>query len=723
MASSPPTSQDVARNSRALTNAASSDKQTLRTFTQDFFAQFGASAHPVGQQPLGPLRVSLADALAQHFGSETLTLAFQQEDVQTLRAAEREQALDDEVAASALDTADAAATLPSRSRTELVAYGSQLFDRMVSYLQRHAALTVQALPTRFRDGETLMQAVRPTNAAIAGLHMWETQQPLYLFNWRITYRADDQREELYTVVLEENGSRLPLLGESVNDEQDERAVDLDALLADAEPAIEQNEAGHSLPLKSPPMTELTRLAASARKYAIYHADLRCASHEAEILPRLHKSLERLTSYYEQQIEEIRDNHDTDGEKRRVLEQDLQRKIAEEVENHRLRVRVDLVSYAILLVPIAIAELTLRSARAPHSLSTVEGNGAHERLHGQQEVVVTVRRNGYSGALRRPRCHACRTETTTVAVDRNGHVTCDDCLRQCAVCREVLCADCGVEPCPVCERKVCDGCGSACWACGERACTEHQSLCPACGDAVCHSCQSECAECGTRQCRSHLRRDSVSGALICGVCAVRCPGCRQFSAQVATDEASGQRFCTDCLVACARCGRRVGPGFFITSAATGQPFCDRCTAPCPTCGTQTPLPERCPTCSATCALCGDLFAHEDAVACAQCEQTYCPRCVDARTELCRTCASLQDGSGESIDLLAEPCGVEPRVVDIAPLYTWRRAENERYLVYEGQGMLAAGGLVVVEKARGDEPPKLLIVRQQGLADLLRRFGRT
>ena len=43
--------------------------------------------------------------------------------------------------------------------------------------------------------------------------MQEQTRSLYLFNWRITYRADDKREELYTVALDEQGQRLPLVGE------------------------------------------------------------------------------------------------------------------------------------------------------------------------------------------------------------------------------------------------------------------------------------------------------------------------------------------------------------------------------------------------------------------------------------------------------------------------------------------------------------------------------
>lgn len=40
----------------------------------------------------------------------------------------------------------------------------------------------------------------------------------------------------------------------------------------------------------------------------------------------------------------------------ALEKDLERKLVEEVENHCLRVQLDLFSYAIFKVPVAAADL-------------------------------------------------------------------------------------------------------------------------------------------------------------------------------------------------------------------------------------------------------------------------------------------------------------------------------------------------------------------------------
>ena len=346
--------------------------------------------------------------------------------------------------------------------------------------------------------------------------------------------------------------------------------DLDEMYTDALPVPgESNADGQPISPKLPPMTHLVRLAEAARKYASYHADLRCVSHEAEILPRLYQTLNRLTTYYGQQIEEVYDTFDPSGEKRQTLEEDLERKIAEEVENHRLRVQVVLFSYAILQIPVAVADMVLSD--------------------GLREAPVQVTLNRYTGALMRPRCHVCNAPVRAVALGRNGHICCDECLCQCASCQDVLCSDCGVEPCPVCGRENCDGCSEFCWACGRRACVVHIAPCPTCGDSVCLTCQTECGVCGSRQCRSHLRVDCVpasdsSTTLICSECAVRCPGCQQYSAMVDICHASGQRFCSNCLATCARCGNRFGPGYWVESSADGKGYCQNCLQECPTCHT-------------------------------------------------------------------------------------------------------------------------------------------
>ena len=703
----------------------------LRRFTTEFFSYFGAAVGEADAPSDGYLTVELGGDLAEHFGKPVLHLCFHNAE--------------------------------GVSGYDLVAHGSRTFDRMLAYLNGRGAATLLDLPSRHTSSEELLAAVRPLNASIANLRMSEQVRRLFVFNWRITYRSDDKREELYTVVLDEDGERLRLVGEP---DAPAGALDLDALFADATEhanGADDSGGGHAAngqqaarPL--PPMTHLVRLAEAARKIAIYHADFRCVTHEADVLPRLYRTLNRLTTYYGQQIEEVYDSHDPTGEKRRALEVDLERKIAEEVENHRLRVEVTLFSYAVFNLPVAVAEMTLSD--------------------GKREATVRVARNRYSGALERPRCHACGEETSAVAVDRNGHITCDNCIRQCAGCGEIVCAACGVAPCPVCGKENCEACGEVCWACGERACPEHISRCPVCGDTVCHACQAECAHCGTWQCRSHLHTDAVRTAegeyqLICAACAVRCPGCLQYSASIETCEASGQRFCANCLVTCAKCGKRVGPGFYQVHSETGKAYCNSCMTECPACGALTPETSVCVTCGAVgchscgaacdvcgrwsckehvhryedcghvvcaehvaycvgggeeicalchagCAICGQPVCTEHTIICRRCGQGYCPGCI-GKSGLCETCAGIAEW-GEPVDMQQEPCAAHPSVTELARQFHWLRAENRRYVIYMGRSGLLSGAVVTVERSlRGG---KVVAAHRLSLADMLRdRFAWT
>ncbi len=689
----------------------------LRQFTIDYFAFFNATVHPLDRHKQGPLEVALPQDLVEHFGKPSLKLGFQQ--------------------------------VTPGSELELVAHGSRLFDRMLALLDSRGALTVQMLPNRHPSSQELMTALRPVNATVAGLKMQEQTHSLYLFNWRITYRADDKREELYAVVLDEQGQRVPLMGEN---KATGEALDIAAIWQDAQPVpLEQDEEGNFLPPKLPPMTHLVRLAEMARKYAIYHADLRCVTHEAEILPRLYQTLNRITTYYGQQIEEVYESHDPTGEKRRILETDLDRKIAEEIENHRLRVQVNLYSYAVVQSPVAVANINLSD--------------------GKRQATVHVTRNRYTGTIQRPACHACDRETEVVALDRNGHICCDDCIRQCETCHEIVCAECGVVNCPACGKANCETCGAICWACGERACAEHVERCPICEDSVCLSCQVECAECGTRQCRSHLRADAVESAdgshpLICANCAIRCPSCQQYSAQFGVCDASGQRFCANCLIACGLCGRQVGPGFFQRDGS-GKAFCLDCLDECPRCGqlttdtiacsecskqgckqcmgqcdfchtmlcsdhlaAQTGCTHQlchehlatchvdnaavCPVCIEPCAICGLYHCEEHTEVCRRCGQLYCSSCVHW-SGLCNTCGTLEQDA-IPVKVTGEAWALEPQVAELVAHYRWRRVSNARFYIFVGDSNFFSRAVIVV--ARGPGGGRIVTARRLGADDRLR-----
>ena len=702
----------------SIAETASASAPTLRQFALDFFTFFGSIVTREEDRP-GVVRVDLAESLTEHFGASVLYVCFEHADV--------------------------------AHGCKLMARGSRLYDLMMSYLDQRSAATLLELPRRDTSSEQLMKAVRPRNASILNLRMRETIRRQYAFNWHLTYRSDEKYEEIYTVVVDEDGVRVPTQGDP-----DARtdAPALDVLFADAEAGLDKEQTGElNDGAKLPPMSQLVRMAQSARKYAVYHADTQSAVHEAAILPRLYRTVNRITTYYGQQIEEVYDSHDRNGEKRLALQDDMERKIAEEVDIHRLRVAVDLFSYAVFQMPVAVAEMTLSD--------------------GVREADIRVIHNRYSGLTERPRCHACGQETTDVSLDKYGHITCDECIQQCATCQEIVCRACGVQPCPVCGKQSCDECGEMCWACGERACPEHIDTCPVCGDRVCHSCMAECSHCGVRQCRSHLVSDAVVNEdgvyeFVCEACAVRCPGCQQYSAHVEVCQASGQRFCENCLVTCSDCGGRVGPGFYQISAVDGSVHCVRCMRSCPGCGLLTPDmircercgAEYCPSCALTCDICGNhccdgtyaRFSHCDHVVCADhstecaaggelvcpicslscgvceqpycdehsrccrhCEQVYCANCV-GDSGLCETCERLIAGGGETVDIFQEPCIADIEVVAMARHYRWRRAGNARYLIYEGHNRITGGVLVVIDAAQGSD--NVVAVRRIGMLEFFR-----
>lgn len=682
-----------------LTAEQSLRHQSLYDFAVNFFRTFGGSVTP--REKDGSLWVDLPDGLSDHFGKPALHLVFQNSE--------------------------------STAQTDLVAYGSRVFDRMMAFLERRGGVSLLQLPRRHQGADQLLRALQPRNAAVSGLKLEEDLERLFVFNWHVTYRSDDKREELYTVVLDSQGNRAPLGDERADGPTRDKL--LDELLADGEPLLpSQSDEGQSPNGASgprlPPMTHLARLAESARKFALFHADLRCVALEAEILPRLHKVLSRLTSYYEQQIGEVYDSHDPQGEKRRGLEVDLQRKIDEEIENHRLRVQVRLFSYAILHVPVAAANISLNA--------------------GAQSVAVRVTRDLYSGQMQAPPCYGCGEPLSALVIDRAGHTLCDGCTRRCGGCQELLCERCGLHNCPVCQEELCETCSAYCWSCGQRACAQHSSHCPVCGDGVCHSCQESCAACGERQCRSHLRVDGVSGGLICQRCAVRCPNCQQDSSHLAPCSASGQRFCTACILTCAGCQRLIGPSFAAIDPGDGQPYCADCLTACGGCGElvgagrqqcqvcqaeccghcgqscshcdallcqqdasacrgcgailcpehvahcelgQEPL---CPACDSVCPECGYSHCGEHAGTCSVCLQTYCAACVgdEGRCEMCRDFPSRY----RPVAMPEEAVASDVRIANLMNRYRWIGHSNSRYTIYLGEGSWNSQVLVVAEGER-------------------------
>ena len=178
--------------------AAPPPDRTLLDFSTDFFTLFGAQITELEANSPQGLEVDLPPELVDHFGGPHLSLYFHGGE--------------------------------PRPGQELMAHGSRIFDRMLTLLEGRSAFTLLRLPQRVTGGEALLGALKPLNASIRDLRVQEGAQWLFVFHWRITYRADDKRQELYSVVVDEDGARVPLLGEELPAGSSALPVDLARLL-------------------------------------------------------------------------------------------------------------------------------------------------------------------------------------------------------------------------------------------------------------------------------------------------------------------------------------------------------------------------------------------------------------------------------------------------------------------------------------------------------------
>ncbi len=652
----------MARKGKPVRTASAID-HSLHDLALDAFGLFGARVSPVRH---GALHVALTPELTEHFGKPDLQLVF-----------------------------SAAHVSPYH---DLMAYGSRAFDRLMAYITHHGSFIRHTLPDRYPALATrgLPDGVTLVNCHTTRVTTRRTGRFLCQFNFHVSFRADDKREELFAVALHENGETIP---------------DWPALLEQSLPTVVDG-----VELRD---DVLVTLAEEARRRAIYYADQQCATLEQEILPRLHKTLSRLVSYYEEQALEIQDRSDEPWraeEQRAQLRTDLHRKMAEEIENHRLRVTVTLFSVAQLVEPTWEHVLHLRRQADDDSLR------------------VPIARNLFTGTLEPPLCHVCDTPTLGIGLCANGHITCPDCLARCHACARDLCLECGLQGCSSCKELLCSDCAVVCGACGQWACAEHCARCPTCQETTCFTCQDVCAGCGTRQCRSHLVADHLATAhLLCSRCAIICSSCARPSAHTATCHYCGQVFCQACVQTCIACGNTYCPAHVMAAPLESGPVCKHCLITCPHCGTEAVTVARCVTCGlegcraclVPCAECGTMVCDAHRQVCGQCRQStcelhsdrclvddepvcsrhvlfcpgcergvchphkqvcrvctldYCPDCMDSERAVCHTCQQLEEA--ELVDLRHEPIGADADVAALADRYTWRSVSNRRYTIYYG-----------------------------------------
>ncbi|MFC1812592.1 hypothetical protein ACFL03_07860 [Thermodesulfobacteriota bacterium] len=257
----------------------------------------------------------------------------------------------------------------------------------------------------------------------------------------------------------------------------------------------------------------------------------------ESLKRLYSTLDRLKCYYQQVKEES-----VQGEpenKISAAEEEYQRRKTEEIQQARVRAKVEVIAVETLSVPVK---------RMTWKLKKKDG------FRDAQAVF-----NCFDGKVVEPvQCEICLIETETFGIAGPDKIVCPDCFTQCDICEaEIMRKNAGQScSCITCGRHACEEHSGICNVCREPVCAFHLLDCKE-GCSVCGSCARYCVECGYEVvwCRDHSLMNS-NHSVTCHSHAVYCVGCKEPHPASNTDTCSscGQTVCFNCQMICEKCKR-------------------------------------------------------------------------------------------------------------------------------------------------------------------------
>lgn len=297
----------------------------LRVFAEAFFAAHGAQVTAQADE----LIIDLPPALAEHFGKSRLYLVFP-----ALQPQPRELSPHEDV----------------------LAFGSRVFDRMLALLAGrgerttlayplHVTATIEALPP---------PALRRPAVVIDELSADYANNWFAVFNFRVVYVSDEKQEAVLTTVLDAAGQPAPEI---------ELRLNTGIPLAESPAPPPEFDAGR--------LFELLERATEVTQQAIAGA---ITAQEQAIKSRLEKVLLRLTTFYRRRVADVDTGDPTQDEALRAeLEQDLARKIQDELQRHQLAVTLTPLSLALAQVPGAHFRLAVTTAPGAAAVTPARPN--------------------------------------------------------------------------------------------------------------------------------------------------------------------------------------------------------------------------------------------------------------------------------------------------------------------------------------------------------------
>lgn len=401
---------------------------STKLFAETFFERFGGQITPHEDE----LIVDLPPELAAVFGKPRLYLVFPGGEQRLLSPTE-----------------------------DLLVYGSRTFDKMLSLLEGRGEMTRFRLPSHFSEPPGQVSPMPLDNCRLLSNVSQMGTDLFYIINFRLVYTSDEKQSEFLSLVVDAAGK----------------------ICSDRLASLIQAETC-SAPADETPIQpkQISQVLARAGEIARDRADARAAELETPLRARLQKALLRLSTFYGRLQQEATGETDQIEALQAVLRQDLTRKLADELERHRLHVTIIPISCAVARLPIVSYRLALATRHSQHSLE--------------------LKRNLYTGEIDALHCHHCQQSLDRLALCDRGHPVHSWCLARCSRCDREICLACGIESCAICAGPVCAGCTARCaydedWLCaahvqtcaicGVDHCERHRFLCRWCGQVYCHRC--------------------------------------------------------------------------------------------------------------------------------------------------------------------------------------------------------------------------------------------
>ena len=398
---------------------------SMKLFAETFFERFGGQITSQEDE----LIVDLPPELAAVFGKPRLYLVFPGGEQRLLSPTE-----------------------------DLLVYGSRTFEKMLNLLEGRGELTHFCLPIGFSESPGHPPPLPLDNCHLLNNRLQMQTDLFYIINFRVVYTSDEKLAEFLTLVVDAAGE---VCSERV------------AALIQSE--LFPTPAGGTAIQPQ----QLSRVLARAGEIARDRANARAAELEIALRARLQKALLRLSTFYEHLQQEATGEAEQVEALQAELRQDLTRKLADELERHRLYVTISPMSCAVAQLPVAHYQLTLATRYSQHSLE--------------------LKRNLYNGEIEPLCCHHCQEPLDHLALCNRGHAVHGRCLEHCGRCDREICLACGIKTCAICAGSVCAGCTARCAYDEDWLCAAHVQTCAICGVDHCERHRFSCRWCGQFYC--------------------------------------------------------------------------------------------------------------------------------------------------------------------------------------------------------------------------------